>query len=514
MLLAAGAHAETAPASAGILSPAGLAGGLLRGAIAYGRVVADIRYGGLVIDGQRGGLVLRDLEIAAPGGNENCRISLDRLQITGLSFWAQEETRTHVAASGLSIATNCFGPNALMIGTVTGSDRIPLDSLTLDLRQSSASGALLADIEAISPGIARIEGSADFSYVSMYSPDFFEKLAAGGPGNRFDPGSPPSAPGNEGGAEPQQIGTPTPEFGLRGTLRAAHVSVEDLGVWERLGVFLPPDATRPEATLALLTAEPGTALRELQQDLADSLTAFLAEPGRITAEIRPAAPIAFDTTGMAGPEEAAALFRPTVTNGLPTPPLPLIADPGDQDDPRRLGLALAEGRGLPQNTRRAIELLTPLQQDGEVALTLARLLAESDAATAYGHAQTAASLDAPGAASVLDRIEALLPTGQLLAAQIPADSDPPAGAFASAVALRDAAMALEQGDGVARGYAMAWRLAAPAAGAGDGAAQALLARLEARFGTDPAWIEARDRAADLALNDWTEQDLAARLAGN
>ena len=47
----------------------------------------------------------------------------------------------------------------------------------------------------------------------------------------------------------------------------------------------------------------------------------------------------------------------------------------------------------------------------------------------------------------------------------------------------------------------------------DGAARALMARLDARFGADPDWIKARDAAADLAAEDWAGQDLATLLAG-
>ncbi|WP_104493062.1 hypothetical protein [Paracoccus denitrificans] len=502
LALASAPHAQSAPPTNSIFSPANIAAGLVRGAVSYARMVADIRYGGLDIDGPRGGLILRDLEIAGLGKHENCRVSLGRLQISGFSFWGDEESQMRFDASDLSIANNCFGANAAMIGVVTGGAHIPLATLSVDLRQSSGSGALNADIEAISSGIARIEGSADFDYVSLFSPDFFEKIStAGQPEAEEDEFADPGA-------------SETPQIGLRGTLRAGHLSVENLGVWERLKPLLPPEASSPEATQALLTAEPGSALHETQQGLVRALRAFMAEPGRITAEIRPAEPITFDTTLWFGPEDAAALFRPRFSNALPTPPVALIADPRDHADARAVGLALAEGQGVPQNSRRAIELLMPLQEDAEVALALARLKAGTDPATAYRHALRAASQGAAGAAAMLDRIETRLATADLLAAQAPAGTDLPEDSFASPVALRDAALAHEQGDGVPRSYALAWRLAASAAAAGDGPARALMARLEARFAVDPAWIEARNKAADLALDDWTRRDLARRLAGD
>lgn len=522
ILMAGAAPAQTAPAQTApvwnsFFSPAAIAGGLVRGIVSYARVVVDIRYGALEVDAQRGGLTMRDLQISGLGKHERCRISLGRVQVSGISLWGTETSRMHIDLADLAIATNCFGPNAAMIGMVTGGDTIPLDALNIDVTQVSGSGALRADLEAISPGIARIEASADFDYVSLFSPDFFEKLAANQAeeqafdrppltfdedGNLIPPEDPQSlAPSNE------------PDFGLHGTLRAAHISAEDLGIWQRLQPLLPPDMTSAQTLQSLVTAPAGSPLHDFQRELAGVLAAFIAKPGRITAEIRPPAPVAFDTTGWAGPDDALAAFPLRLGNALPTAPVALIADPAAGSDNRALGLALAEGRGVPRSSRRAIALLTPLADDAEVALTLAGLIAPTDPGAAYAHALNAAGLGAAGAPAMLDRIEAGMPTAALLAAQAPADTALPEAVFASTVTLRDAALAHEQGDGAARSYALAWRLASAAAAAGDGPARALMARLETRFGADPAWITARDAAADQAAADWTGQDLAKRLAG-
>lgn len=238
----------------------------------------------------------------------------------------------------------------------------------------------------------------------------------------------------------------------------------------------------------------------------------LATPGRVTAEIRPAQPVAFDTTDWTGLEDAVVAFDPVFTNALPTPPIALIAEP-DGDDPLALGLALAEGRGLPQNSRRAIELLTPLEDDAAAMLAVAKLTAETDLPAAYGFAQRAASLGDAGAPVLLDKLEVQLETADLLSAQAGPDAPIPAETYATLPALRDAALAYAEGDGVARSYEIARRLAGSAAAAGDGMAQSLIARLDSRFGDDPAWIEARNTAADLAMEDWTGQGLAARFAG-
>ena len=205
-------------------------------------------------------------------------------------------------------------------------------------------------------------------------------------------------------------------------------------------------------------------------------------------------------------------LQPVFTNARPTPPLPLIAAPDSLDDPLALGLALAEGRGLPQNSRRAIEVLSPLEDNAEAMLTVARLSTDTDPASAYAHAQKAAVLGDSSAPAALDRIEGRIATADLLAAQAPADSDVPADAFDTVAKLRDLAYAYAEGKGVPRSYLLARRLAGSAAAAGDGQAASLIARLDSRFGDDADWIAARDAAADQALEDWTAQDLAARFA--
>lgn len=505
LALTAPAQAQSAPEQPGVFSAENLIGWVAQMAVSYGRLIADVRYGSLAVDGH-GSLIMRDLQIAGLGRHETCRISLDRLQISGLSFRVQDAATSRLDLSGLSVATACFGMDGAMIAAVIDDDAIRLETVALDARQSFGSGALAMDIEAIAPGLARIEGSADFDYVSAFIPEFFERMSDDYSGETL-----PDAAPLDGTAD---LADGPPEMGVGGTLRSAHLSLEDLGGWQKIQPILPPEATSPEALQSLVTETPGTPLHALQQAVVETLQGFVTQPGRMTAEIRPAAPLDFDSSEWSDPEQALLLFAPTFSNAAPTPPLALIANPDDDADPRALGLALAEGKGLPRNPRRAIELLTPLQQDGEVALTLARLTTDADPVAAYAHAMTAAGLGAAGALAALDQIEARLTTEQLIAAQPEVTAPLPEETFASVIALRDAALAQEQGDAVPRSYALALRLAGSAAAAGDGPAQALLTRLEARFADAPAWAELRGAAADQALADWREQDLSTRFSGD
>ena len=177
-------------------------------------------------------------------------------------------------------------------------------------------------------------------------------------------------------------------------------------------------------------------------------------------------------------------------------------------------MAFAEGRGIPRNLTRATEILSGLSDNPEAVAALARLSAETDPETGYAQALDAAEMGAPAATALLDSIERRLTTSEILEAQLAADTELPDAMFASPLSLRDAAADYEEGKQVRRSYALAWRLAASAAAAGDGLSRVLMDRLDARFGGDPAWIESRQAASDAALEDWTGRGLAESFSGS
>lgn len=489
------------------ISTAGVMASLTRIAVGYARIVADVSYGTLEADGERGVMVMRDLRLKGLGKYTNCEVTLGKMDLSGLSFWGSEDMRSRIELSDLNIANNCFGPNAAMIGMVTGGNTIPVETLVIDMRQITGSGAASFDIEARSPGIATISGNADFDMFTFSMPTALEELME--ESDTYDYQEPTF---DQNGSPVYPDADQPPEPGFRGVLRSAHLSVENLGVWERMQPLIPPAMVSPESMQDIVTAEPGSELRAVQEALADTLTQFVEQPGIVTVELRPEQPIAFETAGWESPEDALAVFKPVFTNALPTPPVALIAAPDGGDDPLATGLALADGRGVPQNSRRAIELLSPLEDNAEAMMTVARLSAATDLPGAYAHAQKAAELGASLAPATLDRIEGRLATSDLLAAQPAADTQIPDESFATVPALRNAALAYAEGKGVPRSYVLARRLAGSAAAAGDGQAISLISRLDARFGDDADWIAARDAAADLAMDDWTGMQLASRFA--
>ena len=524
LTLAQGAVAQPAapvpvpppPPAAGLPSMAEVVAGILRSAVPYASMVVDLRYGSMQADPRRGAITLHDLRVNGLGAASRCTVTLGRLDLSGLALLPADRTEARLEASDLKIANNCFGANAATIGVATGGDSIAVSTLTLDLTQHLNTGAVLADLELSAPGVARIEASGDFDYLALTLPSVLKEMAAAAEDDDDPAATDDSADDTADGTDAADgQDDDTPEVGLRGTLRAAHLTVEDLGLFQRLKPLLPPEALTPEAIDgALITAEPGSPRRPYEEALSGAVKAFIAQPGLVTAEVRPATPITFDTLAWLSPDEALTAFAPRFVNGPASPAVALIADPAAAGtDARATGLAFARGEGVPRNPRRAVELLAPLAEDGEVALALADLTAATDPAAAYGHAQKAAAEGVAGGLAALDRIEAGLPTAALLAAQPAATTPLPDTAFASVAAMRDAALGYETGVGMPRSYALAWRLGSLAAAAGDGPSRSLLDRLEARFKGDPAWAATRDGAADQAAQDWTAQGLAARLKG-
>lgn len=487
-----------------ILSSAGLTGVLIRVGVSYARVVSDVRYGSLQVDDQRGTLTLRDLTITGLDEFSECRIGIGTLELSGISLWSVEEPEGQMNLRDVTVANNCFGANAATIGVVTGGPQIVLSDLSVSMRQGFGSGKAVISLTASSPGLARLSAAGDFDYFALSSGSLLTELLRDD-SQDFDPNTWEDPTNPE--TMPEPADPPLP----RGTLRSAHVSLTDLGGLERLKPMLPPQLTDPAAIDGMVTAPAGTPLGNFQAELAQALKTFMDQSGTVTVQVRPEAPIDFDFATLQSADAVVAHFAPQVTNALPTPPVPLIADLSDESDPRALGLALASGQGAPRDPARALDLLQPLAgdpaADPQVELTVAELMSATDPVQAYGHAVGAAAARAPGGLVMLDRIEADLPTADILRGQEGADTAVADEVFVSPDLLRDEALRRERGEGVARSYALAYRLALLAGAAGDLSAQSLITRLDQRFGNDEEWTTRRDAAIQQANTDWTDRDL-------
>ena len=79
--------------------------------------------------------------------------------------------------------------------------------------------------------------------------------------------------------------------------------------------------------------------------------------------------------------------------------------------------------------------------------------------------------------------------------------------------MRKLAYAMSVGRGMPRSYMVAYAAATLAAAAGDRGAANLRDRMNARFGTDSAWLEAVSEAEAEALTAWVEDGFGATVAG-
>ncbi|MFN4128860.1 MAG: hypothetical protein ACK4GC_03455 [Paracoccaceae bacterium] len=480
-----------------IFSPAGFAGMVARSAVSYGRLIADIRYDSLEVDAERGALLLRGLAIEGLGSYSECRIDLGSLKFDGLSLWSYETTRGRITVRDLSIANNCFGANAGMIGIATGGPTIRISDLDVSGVQTIGSGRTDIEFALESPDIARISAVASFDYFSLSSPDLLHHLLDS---PAHDRSASPAAP--DGYGMPDTHADPTPPPVPRGTLRNAHVTIEDRGGLERLQALLPPDAVGV-AIDEIVTAPAGSPMGDFQRDLADAARTFLANGGQMTAQVRPLEPVDFDFAQIDTPDQAIELFAPQIVEGRGSPAVALVADPSDISDPRALGLALASGQGVPRDRARAVEMLMPFAGDADVDLELARqLTAMRTPSDAYPRALSAAAGSMPDAVSLLDQIETTLPLSDILSAQQPATTELPAEVFATTDQTAELALRYARGEGIARSYGLAYRLGLIAAARGHGGAQALIDQLDRDFGEDEAWHPLTRTAIDAANDDW------------
>ncbi|MDN5567243.1 MAG: hypothetical protein L0G27_00580, partial [Paracoccus sp. (in: a-proteobacteria)] len=188
-----------------IFSPAGFAGMVVRSAVSYGRLIADIRYDSLEVDPERGALLLRGLAIKGLGSYSDCRIALESLELGGLSLRSYETTKGSLTARELSVANNCFGTNAAMIGIATGGPTINISTLDISGLQTTGSGRTEIEFALESPGIARITAMGSFDYFSLSSPEFLRQLRDG---PALDGPMPPA--GADVDAMPDTSADPTP----------------------------------------------------------------------------------------------------------------------------------------------------------------------------------------------------------------------------------------------------------------------------------------------------------------
>ncbi len=257
-------------------------------------------------------------------------------------------------------------------------------------------------------------------------------------------------------------------------------------------------------------------------DLSEGWAGFVADPGRLVIE-----------SGFSG--EAPRVLDRQMTNAVSEDPLALIellesrvgTDRAAERDVLeaalvrraieapdtlsggghgRWGLAILTGARAPRNPALAARLQTPLAEagDGEVALALARATAARDPEAAYAMALAAGTTGAAGLRALLDDLERDLPFATVLRLQDAAPVPGPSDAAGPASELRIRAEAHLRGVNAPRSLRLALFYATLAAARGDGAALALLDRIDRAVpdGGAAQWAGVADDAAAEATQAW------------
>ncbi|MDU8911645.1 hypothetical protein [Aestuariicoccus sp. MJ-SS9] len=505
-----------------LFDPDRIAEGLIQYGILAARTQVDLTYQALTVDMLAGRAVLTELELyPLPVWDDEgaCKVSVDRVVLTSAPAGDIDNLRLRASLYGVKTHRACFPPDSWPMFAMLqlAEPSVPHATISVDYHIPSAGARVGAHV--VADGLMAVDLAADFDY-------FW-----------FD--------GSQDMEEPEPVAF----------LNSAVLSVENLGVWDKVSNILPPSLTDPAAAPDAVTgmlsqmltdmnragAEPGDApppLTDAQQGfIAAAATAwggFLAAPQRLVLEtqIDPDNPQYLDFVYWE--EEPAEVFnvlapRVSLVPSAATKALPadtirraLSAEETDlsADEKLTVGRALVTGVGAPRSVNAGIGLLVGLARDGDIAAAsaLSEALEPRDPRNAYGWALIAAANGAEGAMARLDRLERSLPFADILSvqAEVQGDRPHPLDPLDSVAAVKAEARARLTGTGQPRNYMIAAMWAMIAKAAGDAEGSALLEEIDqraARAGTDAteAWAESEARASDLAMEAWIGQDLPARF---
>ncbi|MEM9197132.1 MAG: hypothetical protein AAGD12_04695 [Pseudomonadota bacterium] len=478
------------------------------------RSVIDFTYESLSYD-PLSGMVATGVKIYPPldwlEGEEECAISIGRMSLTGgLTSDAISEV---IEVTDLTIPPICLEeePREFLAGI--GYDGVTMDAAVIDLAYDLPSSGLTLAIQASLPDAASLDVAADFSYF------WFAGLIDNDPYPLIQ-------------------------------LSRAEISIKNAGAWERFtpmieGMVGSVDSI-PSMAVGGLTGEltngGSRPLRSYElafvESLESALTTFLAEKSRITVTMAPPGGVWLDEFLFDGPDVLIEALQPVMSNGPHSVTsmisLQLLNDALTAGDKLSLAQALEAGRalmtgvGAPRNRAVAIELLVPRAAqnwNAEAALILAEGLYDAgDNAAAYPYALVALAGGETSALSVAAQIEAGLDpasiqqTQDVILANYPEDPGLSTGtsdlsANPDIAEMRSLALALRQGLGVPRNYALAYLWASLAAAGGDLVAANLRDDLDEMTEVDggAVWRESFDAASAEALVLWSQSGIGEKI---
>lgn len=445
------------------------------------RTVTNVTYVDLDVSPLDGRIVLSGLQIS-PIGAPECLISVDRALITTAPLDQIEISSLDVDLIGVEMTDDCIPASDRRELAEIGLTEFALDRVELRLNYTFSSGALDLDFQAVSSNMADMRGNADFSYFAIQIDDDEPALSA--------------------------------------VLNRAEIEVTDQGLWAILAPQFPtaiitnPDVLSEMLRDELLTGtdapvptedkdEPttgpdgptGNSAQLFLDDLASAIAGFANEPGRLSLTLSPDAPIELNEDLFDSFEGMVTLVRPAISNAETNAVTRITpgdaemimswANGDDIDIPRadqlRFAQAFLTGIGAPRDAQAAMQILTPLLEDGDAdAIDMALgTLDDLDPGFAYRIAHHAAALGNRAAFAQLDRLERMISLDEMGIVQSDAAAAPTLTGEESPADLRNQGYAALTGLGAPRNYANAYFYGLVALASGDLAAESLIDEIEA-----------------------------------
>ena len=500
------------------------------------RGVADLRYAHMDIRPLDGRMILTGLELS-PYEQPDCLVTLDRAVITTAPLDQIAYGALDIDVMGAEMSAGCFSASERRDMAEAGITRFALDRGEIRLEYDYASAALTVDAQGVSEGMAEMRAHVAFDYFAV----------------NFDAEEPVA------------------------DLAYAEIELTDRGIWSALGAQIPPAMLSPDVLVPMLVGEllpqwrdpsvplptpepapapsdgkgdenpatPATpapppanapeldAAYEVIEAGVAAFVAFAETPGTLRLEFTPEAPVRLTEDHFEDFALFVADLAPALLTDADRPDMRLTREDGDliaawvaggdvpfsDGDILRLSHALLSGVGVPRNPERAMELLTPLLEAGHAeALEMAlETLDALDPAFAYRIAREAAAAGDRMAFAQLDRLEALVPLGDVIALQEETGDLPDFDGTEAARELRGRAEAALTGLGAPRRYTVAYFYGLLALASGDMASASIVNELEAmadRMEEEDAerWLGLLGQVNDHASEEWFAVQAPATLS--
>lgn len=467
------------------------------------RSFTDVTYTSLDVDIRRNSVTVRNIKAYPLIAMDffDCEIEIRRLELGGAGLESPEKIKLTLRADDLHLSSTCLTPlssdlkgDLVSVGLTT--IHLPRVVIQVDYHIPSANAQVT--------GIAVINDLAELSFdVDL---DYFWIDAS-----QLDP---------------------YPVI----YLERAEATFSNLGIWNLIQEYMPPEAVDPNLSPAILQLGAAQMFVEAGADerfalgfsaqMGKAWSDFLAEPEVLAAAFMPEEPVYIDIDILEeSPGAVLADLAPTVSATKVTQVLSLPTDllrtalstPSTLSSDERLivGRQLLTGIGVPRDVAAGVDLLLPLAVMGDEAALDAIANLGVDAFRAEDYAKVAmAAIGQPSLAAVLDDQERRNGLAMTLELQPPLDRSPSFDGIVTVRDLRSRALANLEGRSVPRSFARAAYWAYLGAAAGDMISRDIIDDIAGRAITEEdrsAWEPLNRAAADRAMEDWIAVDLPGRL---